>query len=173
LRLCFGHAGGEEFWFRDTSDERRSFGEQVVELCLTYRNVYCETGYLVQVLDPKSVPVMQRRMASQIGRLSRDGSWKLGDKLMYGTDWSMIATEREAENYLTAYWRAFGTDELKSWRSAFFAGNAVRFLRLRDVADRADAPYTPAQREYWRALAAQLDPNGAVAAAGSMPCSGH
>ncbi len=101
LRLCFGHSGGEAYWFSDPANDPVSrknkppgdpwqFGNQVVDLCLTYPDVYCEVGYLDGVLDPKQAAVLVRRLQSVIDLPSKDGKWRFGEKLMYGTDWHMI-----------------------------------------------------------------------------------
>jgi hypothetical protein len=77
---------------------------------------------------------------------------------MYGTDWYMISKEHHPETYLDDFWSAFSTDAtLRPWARAFFGRNALRFLRLAEVADRADMPFTPVQRKYWRQLIADVE----------------
>lgn len=51
LRLCFGHSGGQVFWFGGGgSAVEARFSEKVVELCRKRANVYCEAGYMQQIL---------------------------------------------------------------------------------------------------------------------------
>jgi predicted TIM-barrel fold metal-dependent hydrolase len=169
LRLCFGHAGGDSFWFSPPADDvpatgpvGAAFGAEVVRLCLAYPNVYCEAGYLERILDPANSGNFKARLGSIIDRPSTavDGggvAWKFGDKFMYGTDWFMISLERHPERYLADFWRVFNEDAaLRPWAGAFFGRNAVKFLRLADVAGRPDGPFTPAQRAYWQKLVADV-----------------
>jgi predicted TIM-barrel fold metal-dependent hydrolase len=158
LRLCFGHAGGDDYWFSPGNDV--GFGVEVVQLCLRYENVFCETGYLEQILATGNVERFRNRLASVIDLPSQcncAGHWKFGDKFMYGTDWFMIAKETHPEIYLVDFWKLFDNDHgsLKKWERAFFGRNAVRFLRLSDVA--ADARFTPTQRQYWQKLIADVN----------------
>jgi predicted TIM-barrel fold metal-dependent hydrolase len=157
LRLCFGHAGGDTYWFSKPGDAAgdQAFGAGVVDLCLKYDNVYCEAGYLEEVLDPARRDAFKARLASVIGRRSLDGRWQFGDKFMYGTDWFMISKERHPETYLVDFWNVFQEDAaLKPWSRRFFGRNAVAFLNLARVADSAGTPFTAKQRDYWKKLVA-------------------
>ena len=63
LRLCLGHAGGGRAsnlgvssagWMADNDAEWRdadNFARIVADLCATYPNVYCELGYITELLD--------------------------------------------------------------------------------------------------------------------------
>jgi predicted TIM-barrel fold metal-dependent hydrolase len=156
LRLTFGHAGGEAFWFSaqdypdsDTSPAARDwrFGRKVVELCLRYPNVYCEAGYLDQVLQPGPAARLRTRLAAQLDRDAESGQWKFGDKLMYGTDWHMIYKEDHAPVYLAAFDAIISGIDAGKWRRKFFAGNAATFLRLGELAK--DPRFTTEQRKHW------------------------
>ena len=63
LRLCLGHAGGGRAsnlgvssagWMADNDAEwsdADNFARIVADLCATYPNVYCELGYITELLD--------------------------------------------------------------------------------------------------------------------------
>ena len=163
LRLAFGHAGGEAYWFStqdyadtDQSAEARSwrFGRKVVELCQRYPNVYCEVGYLEQVLDPDSqspaVKALRQRLAGVLDKTG-PGKFRFGDKLMYGTDWHMLYKEDNAPGYLAAFDRVISSIDQGRWRRKFFAGNAVEFLQLDRL---AKDPRFAGQRQHWETILA-------------------
>lgn len=157
LRLCFGHSGGEAYWFAGASpkvdkDEslKRSFGTNVVQLCLTYSNVFCEVGYLDRILDGNSAALFTNRLASIINQPAVNGGCNFGDKLMYGTDWHMIHKEDDHEKYLDAFAGIFAQPEFVGYQRRFFAGNAVRFLQLERLA--GDKRFTEPQRRFWEGI---------------------
>jgi predicted TIM-barrel fold metal-dependent hydrolase len=160
LRLCFGHSGGEDYWFSDTANDSNhqansqkdpwQFGNKVVELCLTYPDVYCEVGYLDGILDPKKAALLSKRLESVLNRPSKDRKWKFGDKIMYGTDWHMIYKEPDYDKYLARWDEVIKKINGGIWRQAFFAGNAKKFLRLDELAK--DPRFTPEQQKEWLAL---------------------
>ncbi len=160
LRLCFGHSGGDAYWFQENGAQpgaiaQRRFGEQVVELCLAHPNVYCEAGYLEKILDPGSRALFQKQLAAVIERRSSDGKWAFGHKLMYGTDWHMIHKEARHEQFPAAFQEAFAEPRLGPWQRPFFARNAVAFLKLAEAAK--DSRFSEAQREYWKQLVTRAE----------------
>jgi predicted TIM-barrel fold metal-dependent hydrolase len=154
LFLCFGHAGGEAYWFadgktrKDEENRKRSFGTNVVELCLQYPNVYCEMGYLEDILGTKGRRAFTKRLQEVIDRKSPAGDWTFGDKIMYGTDWHMIHKEQGHKAYLDQFHKVFSERRLRAYHRRFFSGNAVRFLRLADIAQQAR--FTADQRNHWQ-----------------------
>ena len=42
LRLCLGHAGGDDYWFGN--GEHEDWGLRAYELCTRYPDVYCEVS---------------------------------------------------------------------------------------------------------------------------------
>ncbi len=164
LALCFGHAGGETYWFSDPANDAShsarppgdpwQFGHQVVELCLTYPNVYCEVGYLDSILDPKKMSVLVRRLEAVLDRPSNDGKWRFGDKLMFGTDWHMLYKVVGYQDYLAKWDEVIKSVAKGAWRQAFFAVNAKAFLRLTLLAQ--DPRFTPDQRRELAALNAAI-----------------
>lgn len=164
LRLCFGHSGGEAYWFSDPAKDSNQkgkppgdpwqFGNQVVELCLTYPNVYCEVGYLDGIQDQKKAAVLVQRLKTIVNQRSKDGSWCFGDKIMYGTDWHMIYKEPNYKEYLKAWDEVIKKVDGGKWRQSLFAGNAKKFLRLEDLAK--DPRFTTDQQKAWMALSTAI-----------------
>ena len=161
LRLCFGHSGGETYWFSDPANDAArqkhnppgdnwQFGNQVVDLCLTYPDVYCEVGYLSGVLDPQQAAALVTRLKAVVNLPSKDGKWRFGDKLMYGTDWHMIYKEPDYDKYLEKWDDVIKQVDKGAWRQAFFAGNAKKFLQLDALAK--DARFTSTQQKQLLAL---------------------
>lgn len=164
LRLCLAHAGGDAFWFAaipamappttTSSSTTDSFGREVVCLCLQYANVYCDTGYLEMISDSRSRQSLRLRLEQTMNQKSTKGDWHFGNKLMYGSDWYMLSREQNSEAYLNEFWEVFSTPELQAWQRAFFAGNAVDFLNLTQLAEKPDLRFTDGQRAYWKKIVA-------------------
>jgi predicted TIM-barrel fold metal-dependent hydrolase len=131
LRVCFGHSGGAEFWFNRTpvnGDPGWTFGDEVLALCETYPNVYCDAAYWETLLTDNGVQRLQERLRDLTATRPT-----LKSRLMYGTDWWMIAMEPGHSQYLHKMVDVFADPSLKSWRDSFFAGNAARFLNLKKL----------------------------------------
>lgn len=155
LRLCFGHAGGHSYWFPAATPNvvekaEADFGEQVVNLCLEYPHVYCEVAYLDQILSEAGKTAFKAKLASVIDKPSKDGTWKFGNKLMYGSDWHMIHKEPRHKEYPQAFNGLFTDAPLKRWQRAFFARNALDYLEFKKVIEK---PWvTKDQKKYWQQL---------------------
>jgi predicted TIM-barrel fold metal-dependent hydrolase len=172
LRLCFGHAGGHQFWFSRPGAEQNEtppegkvdfqrawcFGQQVVELCLRYKNVYCEVAYLEDLLTPDGAKRLSQRLERELPRPSTADAeagapWQLGDKLMYGTDWHMLYKEKGRQDYLSACNKIISGIDGAKWQRKFFAGNASAFLKLDKLA--ANTHYSEKQRRHWADIVAR------------------
>jgi predicted TIM-barrel fold metal-dependent hydrolase len=153
LTLCLGHAGGggvdiEEpekgkkrypGWF-DNDDDWKSpycYARKVVELCEDFENVYCEVGYLTEVLDNKDkteeifIPRLKDLLLNGTPRPGKK-KCKLGDKIMYGTDWHMrdVVGHRTAK-YLNRFKEIFNRDEnWETYADRFFYLNSLKYLKL-------------------------------------------
>jgi hypothetical protein len=96
-----------------------------MELCKTYDNVYCEFGYLHEVMDDKT-------LAGEFERNFRR-EWNAPEfrrKCMYGSDSHMPDMLDETARYLRYFRKLFqGTPSLADF-DAFCAGNALKFLNL-------------------------------------------
>jgi predicted TIM-barrel fold metal-dependent hydrolase len=165
LRLCFGHAGGEAYWFADSTkavkkktQAARAFGTNVVDLCLRYTNVFCEVGFLDPVLDPDQMELLRNRLGSVVNLPSPTGPWRFGDKIMYGTDWHMMHAVSGHREYLARFHELFATPELAMWHRKFFSGNAVVFLGLAGLGN--DVRFPARDRQYWQQLVPRTTVNG-------------
>ncbi len=170
LRLCLGHSGGDDYWLpsaNPTAEEqaRAAFGAEVVELCLKYRNVFCEVGYLERVLDAGSRARFKTRLQSVINRPSPNAEWRFGDKIMYGTDWHMIYKENGHQSFPDIFAQLFRDDTLKPWTRSFFAANAISYLRLEQISDKES--FSEAQRRAWKQLVEAATKHESPAATGT------
>jgi predicted TIM-barrel fold metal-dependent hydrolase len=137
LRICFGHAGGNDFWFESApaGNENRSnheWGKMVLELCRCYPNAFCEIGIHSEIVDPGFAARFAVKVDGLLAAEAQAGGWPLSQKMMYGTDWPMPIHETTVD-YLRSYlevWEA--SPLLRQHKQAFFAGNAARYLRLAD-----------------------------------------
>jgi hypothetical protein len=131
LRLCLGHAGGEDFWFGGT--KYSDWGKEVYDLCREFPNVYCEItthanlidlnneAYLVDRLDKCFEESAQRDAAS--GRFP----YPFSKKLIYGTDW-YLPDAADRRNILLATERAFLHPRLRDFYQDYFFNNALHYL---------------------------------------------
>ena len=131
FRLCFGHSGGVEGWFNTDrwSATNESYGEIVYRLCKTYENVYCDTGYLEEILSTEKRSNFVKRLKEALANTT-GGPYPFGDKVMYGSDWHMIVALRSHRDYLKTFQNIFDDPGLRKYRTRFFSGNAVQFLKL-------------------------------------------
>jgi predicted TIM-barrel fold metal-dependent hydrolase len=177
LRLCFGHAGGHQFWFSEPGPEQHEtapegerdfqrawcFGQQVVDLCLRYKNVYCEVAYLEGLLTPRGAERFAKRLARELPRPSTAGPeagspWRFGDKIMYGTDWHMLYKEKDQQNYLSACNKIISAIKNAEWQRKFFSGNASAYLQLAALA--SDPRFSQKQQSKWADIAARATAAG-------------
>lgn len=125
LRLCFGHAGANDWYSKAPTDREwdKTWSGQIVQLCLNKDNVYCDFGAFSEVYhDP-----IRSRFVKRLSDLTKR-SPDLKKKLLYGSDWSMIYLRPDhAENLERFKWIA---KEAELDADAFFRGNAVRYLDL-------------------------------------------
>ena len=160
LRLTLAHAGGGESWFSDrewTGDA--DFDQRAWDLATRYENVYLDLSYSDEVLDPAKLAALQRRFAALLPS-SHDPlrPYALGDKLVYGSDWHMVAVLVERTRILAVLRDLFDEPALVPYRARFFAGNAVRFLRLGEWNEAA--ALEPAQHDALSALIARVQATG-------------
>lgn len=139
LRLCLGHAGGgragspehhSDGWEGDASQWREgNYAWQVVQLCTTYPNVYCEVGHLTALLSGQG----RQAFLDNLQRAREtSGQYPFMDKLMYGTDWHMPAMLDVVGTYLDTFLALFDMPDLKPFAEGFFWRNGYRFLKLPD-----------------------------------------
>ena len=134
LRISFGHLGDSDF--ESDTDQRpqgfidlmKSVGDQ------DRKKVYGDSAYFAGVL------VNADAVTDSLAALySADASGTLVERLMYGTDWTMILPEKNVEAYLQQFIGVYAELERRkvtnvhglSLGNAFFGGNAASYLGLR------------------------------------------
>lgn len=126
LRICFGHAGGEDGWF-GPSAAAAPFSKEVIALCKGFENVYCEVAYFAQVLSGAGRTAFQTVLGKV---LEPGGTYDFADKIMYGSDWHMIHKLKDQQSYLKSWQQVFADAKWDGLRERFFSGNARRFLKV-------------------------------------------
>jgi predicted TIM-barrel fold metal-dependent hydrolase len=156
LRLTLAHAGGGESWFSDgTWTGDADFDQRAWDLATRYEHVYLDLSYSDEVLDPGSLAALRRRLTALLARQPDPSRpFPLGDKLVYGSDWHMVAVLDERARIFAALRGLFDEPALTPYRARFFAGNAARYLRL--GAWTAGAPLEAPQRAALEALLARI-----------------
>jgi len=124
LNVCFGHFGGEEGL---TGNNRsRNWQHGFVDLMKKHDHVYADTSYFAGILDPDRQPAMTAGLKTLFDR----GGERVASRMLYGSDWLMIALESGWDRYYgefrAAIRRIEGTNRKLS--EQFFGGNALNFL---------------------------------------------
>lgn len=156
LRLVLGHSGGSA-WYGSDGEFGGSFAEQALKVCTNFENVYCDFGYHERVLTDSGKAALRKRLSGLLGRAvaaqgnaseldsatCRSGAapmkFSIFDKLLYGSDWMMVVREAGYRDLPAAFAEVF-SGELAHCRERFFGGNAIRFLRGSEAADRLPEP---------------------------------
>jgi hypothetical protein len=149
LRLCFGHAGGEDMDYVDPETgtpffspgwmacdaaqwkDPNNFARLVVELCGKYENVYCELAYITRLLNhgeqgAEALCRLKQNLAfARQATASMD--YQIDDKVAYGSDWHMPSMVGNTRRYLKVFLRLRDEGVLDE---RFFWKNAYRYLRL-------------------------------------------
>jgi hypothetical protein len=128
LRLCLGHAGGEDGWVTPLDAQgdvewRASCASRVFELCVSYPNVYCDFGYFSGLLEGHGA-----RLAARLGWAIRT-SPVFAKKCCYGTDWHLMTVQKHARNYPRLFREALlEAPDVVPHVDDFMYGNTLRFL---------------------------------------------
>ncbi|WP_062060667.1 amidohydrolase family protein [Aquimarina longa] len=129
LRVCLGHAGGEQGWeTANDADFDQSYAKKVYELCITYPNVYCEVGFLAHI--KKGVPRQNFIKRLQDLFLRDEGEYSFFDKVMYGSDWHILFNDGIQLAYHKEFLSIFENAILKDYKEQFFFLNAQRYLKI-------------------------------------------
>jgi predicted TIM-barrel fold metal-dependent hydrolase len=158
LRVCFGHAGGSGLYLgyppkgSDYHEVSAAYGEAIAKLCEQYPNVYCEAGYWQELLEDSARDKVQAKLRELFRTYP-----KLKHRLVYGTDWFMLAQEKKHRAYLSQMAVAFEHPDLQAAAPYFFAANFARFLKLDALA--TDPRLDPAQHSEFAKLITQLPPD--------------
>jgi hypothetical protein len=140
LRLCLGHAGGgrdgngsvySAGWLARTDEEWNdpdNFARIVVELCATYENVFCDFGYILEIMNRtgRDMLVSNLERAQQV-----PGDYSFFDKAIYGSDWHMPSMVDNTYGYYKSWLKIMNLPQFSKRRDDFFWRNGYRFLKLR------------------------------------------
>jgi predicted TIM-barrel fold metal-dependent hydrolase len=158
LRLCFGHAGGGHFEYKDTYESGENvdtdgwftavpdwdgipnnYPRKVVALCCRYENVYADFSYLQEIIDNRDkMGCLIENLKRQI---ARPGNFPLSDKLIYGSDWHMARMLDRTNVFLDAFEIVWGAGAFAPvMKDKFLFQNAIRFLDLQGFIDRQLPP---------------------------------
>ena len=139
LRLCLGHAGGGRMrksagWLA-TSDEEWATADNyacgVVELCITYPNVYCEMAYITTLLAEDRDRKIRDTFLSNLERARKiKGEYDFMTKIAYGSDWHMPEMVANARRYLGVWFEIFSLPDYKDYREQFFWKNSETYLKI-------------------------------------------
>jgi hypothetical protein len=150
LRISFGHTGDfSDFGVPGYPAEARAFADLMGRAPDRGFNAYADAGYFSEILDDHdgtgSQPDGWQKLEQQfkdlyLNRTATDSA-PFHERMMYGTDWSLLLNEGSVATYLENFRRLF--DTLQKAANAppgliarFFGGNAVTWLGLRDGATR-------------------------------------
>lgn len=129
LRICFGHAGGEEGWTAPLSGNGQSgwsntYASTVVELCNSYENVYCDFGYFDGILNGKS-----DQFAARL-EWAIKGSPGFARKCCYGSDWHLMTVDRNHREYAAEFARLLRENAtLRPVLDSFMRANVLSYLK--------------------------------------------
>ncbi|MFG0231957.1 amidohydrolase family protein [Achromobacter sp. 413638] len=143
LRLCLGHAGGGRAsnlgvssagWMADNDAEWRdadNFARIVADLCATYPNVYCELGYITELLDD---PTARELLVANIERARAEAQQNgrphdFLDKVAYGSDWHMPSMVDNTARYLDVFVDIMNRPAYAAHRDLFFHDTAMAYLK--------------------------------------------
>jgi predicted TIM-barrel fold metal-dependent hydrolase len=159
LRLCLAHAGGEGW----TSAEGREddgardacgltgFISGAVKLATTFPNVYLEFGCMDTILERDGVA--RANFSKRLRRYMDDHGDRLGHRIVYGSDWHMLAKHVGHADYEDEFQAVFkGDPVLAAYESRFFETNALEYLNLKGYLKRSAGSITKKEREYLEGL---------------------
>ncbi|BBB70178.1 hypothetical protein UNDYM_5925 (plasmid) [Undibacterium sp. YM2] len=167
LRLCFGHAGGGKqthvtskdtggkvdlisLGWSATKDEWNgpddyvikgvtyyNFAKDVVRLCRTYENVYCEFAYITDLIEGHGDECAKAR-ACLVDNLvyvihesqAVEAPYKFENKMAFGSDWNMPSMVTHPKQYLQVFLEIFDAGgPLANYREQFFHENALNYMK--------------------------------------------
>jgi predicted TIM-barrel fold metal-dependent hydrolase len=119
LRLNLGHAGG----LREITQNDSKWVQAIVELSIKYPNVYMDFSNFDEIDNSE----LRKKFVKAIAKLDKVAQ----KKIMYGSDWSMLANYYLKHKYL-AYMLQSGNAISKQVASDFVGNNSIRFLGFDD-----------------------------------------
>ena len=134
LRVSFGHFGDTDLADHDGVRTKRFLKLITPGAGATGDQAFADRGYFAETM------LNYDKMGDVLNSLYASENRILLEKLMYGSDWSMILTERHVTSYLSDFIDVIRRIEMAepgrrarqtTLSNAFFAQNAVEFLGLR------------------------------------------
>jgi predicted TIM-barrel fold metal-dependent hydrolase len=121
-RVCFGHFGGEEL-FESKDDWPKGF----LNIVSKYSNAYGDISYFAEVLKRAKVQGLARRLSDFLS-----GTGEAPKKMLYGSDWEMLALEARSEVYFDRFAQLLSDPKLfkPEIPSRVLSANAEDFLGL-------------------------------------------
>ncbi len=117
LRLNLGHFGGVEYL-----PEGKGWPEQIAGLAVRFAHVYADLGCHTALLTAQG-RVDYRDL---LGRIGLGADTPMRDRIMYGSDWSMLLQHHGYDGYPSAVASAFDEEE----GERLMGGRALDFLGL-------------------------------------------
>lgn len=119
-------------WLARTENEWATddnYAYVVVKLCKTYPNVYCEMGYITELLANDADGKVLESVLSNLERArNMDGKYDLMTKIAYGSDWHMPELVTNARRYLNVWLKIFSLPDYKAYQEQFFWKNGKAYL---------------------------------------------
>jgi len=139
LRLCLGHAGGGRMgksagWLATSKEEwetEHNYASVVVQLCTTYKNVYCDMAYITALLADDRNENTQKTFLCNLDRARKTkGKYDFMTKIAYGSDWHMPQMVTNASRYLKEWLKIFSLPDYKDYREKFFCENGKAYAKI-------------------------------------------
>ncbi|WP_408602135.1 amidohydrolase family protein [Pseudomonas sp. PLMAX] len=143
LRLCLGHAGGEDVltddinsagWMAADDNEwiaTDNFARIVTELCTNYPNVYCEVANMFPMLNKNNGATFVSNLERARKAAATDGRpYDLMDKIAYGTDWHMPDMVDNTRRYFEVFLNIMNREEYRPHIDKFFWENSYNYMKV-------------------------------------------
>lgn len=137
LKLCLAHFGGvAESWGKRKSEMRHNWPKKLVEMVSMYENFYVDISYFpFSKFNIRDEFLETLNMAEKI-RTKVKGKYKLEDKILFGTDWYMTASEyafakpeTTYKSYFEEFYKAIISID-KELLAKFMVLNPMKFFRI-------------------------------------------
>lgn len=134
LRLNLGHFGGANPT-EDPGDPATSWPAEIARLAGKNTRVYADTGN--HRIDDNGIAAAYFAHLRRLFAEGRDTA-HMKNRLMYGSDWLMLALLPRSERFLHTYRDLYADHFGEPATTRFMGGAALEFLGLSDAADRAN-----------------------------------
>ncbi len=126
LRVCFGHFGGEDGFARKSPSLEWQKG--FIALMNKYEYTFADTAYFAGILGADS----GKQIADSLRVMFKNGGDKIASRMLYGSDWLMLAREQGWGRYYERFRKVIKEIEGPNGKLSerFFGKNALIFLGL-------------------------------------------